>query len=232
MKSSYIKLIGPVVSLMLIAGNVLGQNTGGNTQGQQISALQITVSNLQAQVTELRSRLQYVSRVGTDMYITGANLHIRSGSGSTDGPTNGLGNLIVGYNELRFQLPGFPPIVNDRSGSHNIVLGAFQNFTSYGGFVAGQFNTIGGPYASVSGGAQNTAAGGASSVSGGQANTASGSFDSVSGGQLNTTSGGFTSVSGGFGNAASGDYSSVSGGQQNTNSVDFGWSAGGTFHNP
>ena len=61
---------GPVVSLMLIAGNVAAQNTGGNTQGQQISALQVSVSNLQTKVaaqqsiiTNLDSKLQYVSRL-------------------------------------------------------------------------------------------------------------------------------------------------------------------------
>jgi len=55
---------------MLIAGNVAAQNTGGNTQGQQISALQVSVSNLQTKVaaqqsiiTNLDSKLQYVSRL-------------------------------------------------------------------------------------------------------------------------------------------------------------------------
>ena len=33
--------------------------------------------------------------------ITGANLQIVSGSGATDGPINGKGNLIIGYNEGR-----------------------------------------------------------------------------------------------------------------------------------
>src|SRR5215467_1060343 len=47
---SYIKLIGPVVSLMLITGNVLGQNNALNGLAQQVAALNVTVSNLQASV--------------------------------------------------------------------------------------------------------------------------------------------------------------------------------------
>jgi hypothetical protein len=41
----------------------------------------------------------------------GVNVQIMNGSGMTGGMVDGLGNLIVGYNELR--LAG-----NDRSGSH------------------------------------------------------------------------------------------------------------------
>src|SRR5262249_13299411 len=121
MKSLYIGIIGPVVSLMLITVNVLGQTVPPPTNGvpQQLAALQVTVSNLQATVmtqngqlqgqvaaliasnNELSHRLQYVSLTGQDMYITGANLHIVNGNGSTYGTANGLGNLIVGYNESR-----------------------------------------------------------------------------------------------------------------------------------
>jgi hypothetical protein len=39
-----------------------------------------------------------------EVVITGANLRIVNGLGSTD-TTNGLGNLIVGYNELRRDIP-------------------------------------------------------------------------------------------------------------------------------
>jgi hypothetical protein len=38
------------------------------------------------------------SQVGTEVFFTGCNVNIQSGSGSTDGPVNGLGNLSVGYN--------------------------------------------------------------------------------------------------------------------------------------
>jgi len=32
---------------------------------------------------------------------TGANLHVVNGTGTTDGPVNGLGNVIIGYSDER-----------------------------------------------------------------------------------------------------------------------------------
>jgi hypothetical protein len=43
---------------------------------------------------------------------------------------NGLGNVVIGYNEPR-------GAGDDRSGSHNLVIGSQNNFSSYGGFMAG-----------------------------------------------------------------------------------------------
>src|SRR5215813_12852098 len=51
-----------------------------------------------------------------EVVISGANLRIVNGLGCT-GTTNGLGNVIVGYNEARS--PGATP--DDRTGSHNVV---------------------------------------------------------------------------------------------------------------
>ncbi len=146
---------------------------------------------------------------GPHIIFTGANLHIRSGSGRTDdfGAPTGLGNLIVGYNELR----GSGDI---RSGAHNIVVGTSHNFSSHGGSVAGNRNTISGAYATVGGGESNTASGPHSSVSGGYANTASGLAAGVGGGNQNTASGRWSRVSGGLRRSVSGDYD---------------WRAGGSF---
>ncbi|HEX7627338.1 MAG TPA: hypothetical protein VF354_00260, partial [Candidatus Methanoperedens sp.] len=96
------------------------------------------MSSLKAENTALKNLLANVSRNGSDIYIDGANLHIRDGSGDTFGPVNGLGNLIIGYNELRGS--------NDnRTGSHNLILGKANNYASYGGLVAGVSNEISGP---------------------------------------------------------------------------------------
>jgi uncharacterized protein YoxC len=188
-----------------------------NTQSSQISSLQTTnstqssaISSLQTTVSDLSDKLQYVSVSGTEMYITGANLNIRNGLGATDGGsgvTNGLGNLIVGYNENELHSP--------RGGSHNIV-GAHHGYRSYGGLVAGVENMISGPYASVSGGAFNNAKAVGSSVSGGFNNEAGGDYASVCGGNSNRASGEDSAVSGGI---------SVSQGTQ------FGWS-GGAYSTP
>jgi hypothetical protein len=149
----------------------------------------------------LEEKLRYIMSVTTaeglpEVVISGANLRIVNGLGSTDcrdeqeNPIpdcpNGLGNLIVGYNELRV---GFPPSPNVRTGSHNVVVGQFHNFSSVGGLVAGRFNAISGEFASVSGGSSNRASGFAAAVSGGIGNTASGFAASVSGGREREASG-------------------------------------------
>jgi hypothetical protein len=189
---------------------------------------------LAKRLAALEYKLVHITSGPDDVTITGANLRIVNGLGDTE-TTNGLGNLIVGYNELRNDLPRFRDV---RTGSHNIVLGKRLNFSSFGGFVGGDFNQISGAFASVSVGAGNTASGQFASITGGQGNTASGDGASVSGGQANTASGDFSSVTGGggegngggrntasglgasvtggFNNTASGFLSSISGGQANT----------------
>jgi hypothetical protein len=192
-----------------------------------------------ARITALEELLASVTleNGGDDFVFTGVNVHVRSGSGSTSGTINGLGNLIVGYDEPRSS-------GSDKSGSHNLVIGRYHNYTSYGGLVAGyqntvsniyasvsggHYNTAGGAYASVSGGWLNTASNTYSSVSGGSHNTASGNGSSVSGGGYNTASGQSSSVSGGDSNTASGNYSSVSGGDTRSVSGYYDWRAGGLF---
>jgi hypothetical protein len=198
--------------------------------------------------------LKFLSASGTDVTLGGANLHVVNGTGS-ETSVNGLGNLIVGYNPLRGS-------GDDRSGSHNVVVGADNNYSSHGGIVAGFYNTVSGPYATATGGQQNTASGPAASVSGGTGNLASGYGASVSGGTVGTASNFYSSVSGGAGatasgprswaaggngnsatgddasvcggyvNTASGAFSTVSGGNSVTESASTGWSVGGTFHIP
>lgn len=178
--------------------------------------------DLLARVAALEDLMQHFSRSGNEITISGANLNIKNGSGETAGAVNGLGNLVVGYNELR-------GVDDDRTGSHNIVVGLQHNFSSYGGLVAGNFNEISGAYASVSGGQSNIASGYIASVSGGSNNTASGPVSSVSGGSNNTASGTYSSVSGGGTNIASGMSSSVSGGTLHSVSGIYNWQAGTLF---
>ena len=139
------------------------------------------------------------------------------GSVGTDGDTNGVGNLIVGYDENNS---------NDKTGSHNLVVGKYHTYSSYAGLVAGYDNNVTGANASVSGETANTASGEYSSVSGGFINTASGTLSSVSGGDRNTASGQRSSASGGYGSVASGDHSSVSGGHNREAPGDNNWAAG------
>ena len=165
-----------------------------------------------ARILSLEGLLASVSteNSGQDVVFTGVNVHVRSGSGSTGGAINGLGNLIVGYNEDLF-LP-----TATRTGSHNLVVGPEHSYSSYGGFLAGYQNMVSGSYASVSGGRENTASGNSAAISGGHSNSASGGYASISGGEDNIASGIYSSVSAGDGNTASGSNASVSGGINST----------------
>jgi hypothetical protein len=118
------------------------------------------IAALTARVAALEATLAGVSRSGNQIVIEGANLHIRSGSGATDGPVNGLGNLIIGYNELR-------GAGDDRSGSHNLIVGREHNYSAYGGVVAGLRNGVSAAFASVTGGRDNVSGGAHATVGGG-----------------------------------------------------------------
>ena len=151
---------------------------------------------------------------GPHVIFSGANVHIRNGDASGDSfVSNGLGNLIVGYN----QSGGFVP--EERGGSHNVVVGPYHRYNFGVGLVAGFANRLGGFGASVSGGSNNSAMGTFAAVSGGDNNTASGDTASVSAGQLNVASGVLSSVSGGFNNQATATASTVGGGNSNINAT-------------
>lgn len=155
------------------------------------------------------------------LQISGANLQILNGTGET-GMKNGLGNLIIGYNE-----PG--AAASDRSGSHNFVVGPRHQYSSFGGAVIGADNTISGEYATVTAGSGNTASGRFSTVSASFSNTASGEYAAVSGGCEHTASGTYATVSGGQRNTASGQWGTVSGGLDREAPADHDWRAGEAF---
>ena len=150
------------------------------------------VAALEARVAALEALLAGVGRDGNDIYIDGATPHIRHKEGATE-TTNGVGTLLVGYNEAGGD-------TDDRSGSHNMIVGKENSFSSWGGMVVGESNTVSGAYATVTAGHGNTASGDYSSVSGGRYNRASGEGASVVGG------GGSV---GDDGNVAFGNYSAV-----------------------
>jgi hypothetical protein len=52
----------------------------------QIAVLQGLVADLTTRLAVLETKLAHVSVAGDNIYIDGANLYVRSGSGSTDGP--------------------------------------------------------------------------------------------------------------------------------------------------
>jgi hypothetical protein len=200
---------------------IIALQTHADANELDIIALQSSVSTVQADIADIHSSpiselnsfvsVEYdeIEGVyGPHVIFEGANVHIRSGYGQTNDNSTGLGNLIVGYNELL-------GITWSRDGAHNLVLGIRNGFTSYGGIVAGNLNRVSAPYATITGGAWNEATGLGASVSGGEDNVASASSSSICGGHANTASGFAATVSGGAGNQAIGGTSSVSGGLWN-----------------
>lgn len=172
-------------------------------------SLAAQVAALDARVDVLEKLLADLSRNGDgDLVLSGANFYLQSGAGATEAAVNGKGNLIVGYDE--------DDGTDVKSGSHNLVVGALHSYASYGGFVAGQNNSILAPSASVSGGGANVADGERSSVSGGAVNTASGNASSVNGGLANQAGEVYSAVGGGSQNLAMGMYASICGGFRNT----------------
>ncbi len=206
-------LILTVVLLSLIPFSLFAaarSNSGGlaervaelEAQMERVTELEAQVEVLAAALQEAQEILEFVYVETEEIYgltgphwiIEGANVHVRSGSGTTRDACSprdpgwpncesltGLGNLIIGYNE---QVGQGPPVFHEvRTGSHNIVVGRGHPYSSFGGFVAGSLNRIVGPNSSVAGGHFNTASGLSSTVCGGNQNEASGETSSVSGGQ-------------------------------------------------
>jgi hypothetical protein len=235
-----------LIGLLLLCGLALlyaapaalsqdGSPKANKNLADRVAALEARIGSLEAENAALKHKTKYLSVVGTETYFTGTNLHLRNGLGATNGnpdqpyqyndaffQTNGLGNLIIGYNEAS--------LGGSRDGSHNLVIGVANNYTSAGCLVVGHSNTVSGPYASVSGGAYNVASGRESSVSAGIQNSASGDGSSVSGGSINTASGAGAGVGSGYQNTASGQYATVSGGRAGTASGQYATVSGGRIN--
>lgn len=147
----------------------------------RVSALEVVVGQVESDVerigtdvtnldTATRALLAYlrVDPTRDAVIIEGANLFIQSGAGSTDADPNGLGNLVVGYDE------------GDRlekTGSHNLVVGSGHRYVGVGGVVFGADNGVSGVSSSVLGGQDNLATADGAVVVGGSGNLASTPFE-------------------------------------------------------
>ena len=247
-------------------------NWAVNTGDPMLREHEAEIQALQAENDELRSRLEALEASFDDSstnqvanlaaYVTvdesdpakpvvrfaGVNVQIVNGTGFTES-TNGLGNLIVGYDEER-DTPvefwvgecsggidysnqaictnyGFEWDVNHKTGSHNVVIGYANNYAWSGGLVTGSYNSLLSAGSAAVGGHHNIANGSHSFVGGGFDNVARGSAAAVMGGNRNEASGNYASVSGGYANEASGDYSSISGGEINVASGTYASVTGG-----
>jgi hypothetical protein len=234
---------------LLFSASPVSVEAQSNGLRQKVEFLESALESAMGRIAELETQFEHLqenSVLDLDGVLSvdpstltarfsGVNVQIVNGVGQTDS-VNGLGNLIVGYDED-------PLTGSDKTGSHNLVVGREHSYSSYGGAVLAYRNSISGPYSNVTGGRDNVATGRMASVTGGYQNeartikqvdgapTVSGGFrniadvsggtaaPSVSGGTGNTASGGSTggaaSISGGLGNTAN-SCGSVSGGQGNS----------------
>jgi hypothetical protein len=157
-----------------------------------------------------------MSADNTTVILSGYNLQIINGQGDTS-ICNGLGNLIIGYNDLGNSLIVNGSARDIRTGSHNLIVGDQNNYTSYGGVVFGTGNEIDGSYAAVTGGGSNLAGGFNSSVTGGLNNVVGGNWAAIAGGFTNIISGNgsLASILGGNSNTVTNSYATISGGEIN-----------------
>lgn len=135
-------------------------------------SLATRIAELEQTINGLKTTFKGVQRKGSSLVFNNMNVQITNGKGAT-GTINGRGNLIVGYNESRGK--------DSRKGSHNIVVGGKNNYTSYGGIVSGYNNSISGKYTFVGGGHNNSASGDYSAITGGGKNNTKGKYTSISG---------------------------------------------------
>ncbi len=170
-----------------------------------------------AEASQLKAMLPYVHLISAGIggkptvQFSGVNVQIVNGTGVTS-TTNGSGNLVIGYGETS----GESATPGAQSGSHDLILGENQTYTSYGDLLAGNDNRVLAPYASITGGETNLVEGYSAMVSGGIGNDAEGRLSSVAGGGENIAHGREAFAAGGTVNSAVGPGSVVLGGRQNT----------------
>lgn len=159
---------------------------------------------------------------GPTITFTGANINIVNGLNQTRS-ANGLGNLIIGYNEEPLGPVYIPLDVDSRAGSHCLVVGQGHTFGGSGTYgvtsgcvVFGEYNRVVGYAESVLGGSENSAAyGSANSVAGGFNNQSIGVDCNILGGASNVATGFEATVSGGIWNSSNVDFASILGGAYN-----------------
>ena len=203
--------------------NILEQLAGLLVEQQeQIASLE---GQLQAQEQAIASLVPLLTLVpvaerssfGQDTWnLSGLNVRLDNGAGTTYGTSNGLGNLILGYNESEGGHRDAEGNYMDgelRVGSHNLVVGAGHTYGSNGSLLGGYNNALFGQGSAVLSGQASLATGTWSAILGGLDNRATAANTCISGGHSNTASGDRSSVSGGLLNTSAGIATSILGGQ-------------------
>ena len=190
----------------------------------QITALQSQVASLEASAVPGLGDYVSVDDSAHTILVSGANLQVHNGYGANW--SNGLGNVIVGYNQLQAEQDP----VDTRNGSHNMVIGNGHYYTGVHNLISGGTNRAFGSAGVifgynnktwdnanvVLGGGNNAAYGDACAILGGVLNVTNGVENVLIGGQSNQTNGQKNVVLGGMQNDASGDHGVIAGGDENS----------------
>ena len=192
------------------------------TQQNDINALQSQLEEQTAAINDLLPLYPLIPIADQSTYsnstwtLNAMNVQLINGAGATYNSPNGLGNLILGYNEEEGGHHNEDGTFADseiRTGSHNLVIGSGHTYGGSGAMVGGHNNTSFGLGASIFSGQSNMALGTWSAALGGLDNRVIGSHSCISGGHSNVASGDRSSVSGGLLNESSGIATSILGGQ-------------------
>jgi hypothetical protein len=188
--------------------------------GGRIDSIEENVSVLETHKVQSDAFFAVVDLDGDgNVLFSNTNLLIQNGMGDTS-LANGTGNLVLGYNSTA-------AFTEDRTGSHNLVIGDQHHYSSTGGIVTGVDNQITGAGAVVLGGTGHLASGNGAAIMGGANNDATQAGSALVGGQFNTASGGWSVISGGEYNTTSALYAAIVGGHTNSVTAELGVVVGG-----
>jgi hypothetical protein len=156
---------------------MIGGKSGAQWQAEN-DALANEIQALDLRIAALEEKLAALSVVHQGALptwrIAGVNVQLINGSGQTD-VANGVGNLIVGYNED-------PNMGLNDSGSHNVLVGMGHGHLSHSGLAVGSGHHLRAPGAAAVGGEGSEARGAYSALIGGADNTTYGDHAVVLGG--------------------------------------------------
>lgn len=213
----------------LIAGAIGSILTIGVFLATGMAAPQSSIGLTQAQLDVLNT--MSIMRVPNGqgghvqtLLVKGVNVQIVNGTGVSLS-TNGLGNLILGYNEYQ------GGDQDNRTGSHNIISGTRNNFTKACGINIGFENELNGDMASLISTENSGVSGRISNITGGYLNTVIGQGSAITSGTLCTNWGDNSHICGGDqNNIYQGTFAGVvGGGRLRAISGPFNWTAGSLF---
>jgi Cys-rich repeat protein len=158
------------------------------------------VDNLKADMAVVQDKLSNI--IFDDNYqghkaiiFRGVNVHVENGQGNTMS-SNGVGNLVVGYDEG----------TGTKDGSHNIVIGKNHEYQCIASFVSGSNNKVYSPSSAAVGGQYNT-------VDGDNSATVAGNYNRTNATGAATLAGGKNAS---LPNIVNGENAAIVGGDDNT----------------